>query len=59
MSSAPRPGSITWQDLTVEDAEKVRDFYASVVGWKAEAVHMPGYADFVMTAAGAMVCGDR
>ena len=57
MSSAPRPGTITWQDLTVEDAEKVRDFYASVVGWKPEALNLGAYSDFVMTADGAEVAG--
>jgi predicted enzyme related to lactoylglutathione lyase len=28
------PGTIAWTDLTVPDAEKVRDFYAAVVGWR-------------------------
>ncbi len=41
-------GKITWQDLTVNDAEKVRDFYAKVVGWRAEPVEMGGYCDFNM-----------
>lgn len=27
-----RPGTIMWHDLTVPDAEAVRDFYAAVVG---------------------------
>jgi predicted enzyme related to lactoylglutathione lyase len=40
MSTPPRPGTITWQDLTVPDAEALRDFYASVVGWKAQPVRM-------------------
>ena len=39
-------GSIVWTDLTVEDAEGVRDFYRSVVGWEADGVDMGGYEDF-------------
>src|SRR3982751_6461851 len=48
MSATLGPGSISWQDLTVADAETIRDFYASVVGWTPEAVSMGGYSDFVM-----------
>ncbi|MCZ6596985.1 MAG: VOC family protein, partial [Planctomycetota bacterium] len=44
------PGIIGWTDLTVEDAETIRDFYAAVVGWKPEACDMGGYSDFIMTA---------
>ena len=44
----PAPGTITWHDLTVDDAASVRDFYAEVVGWKAEQVDMGGYADYSM-----------
>ncbi len=57
MSTPPRPGTITWQDLTVPDAEALRDFYASVVGWKAQPVRMGHYADFNMTADGQSVAG--
>jgi hypothetical protein len=42
-------GRVTWVDLTVDDAESVRDFYASVVGWRPEPVDMGAYADFNMT----------
>lgn len=41
-------GTIGWCDLTVPDAERVRDFYASVVGWKTQAVEMDGYHDYCM-----------
>ena len=41
-------GSITWMDLTVKNAEEVRDFYRSVVGWTFEPVDMGGYSDFNM-----------
>ncbi len=46
-------GRVVWTDLTVEDAETVRDFYRAVVGWDAEAVDMGGYADFNMMPPGA------
>lgn len=50
MSDAPQPGTIVWRDLTVADAEAVRDFYAAVVGWHTEPVDMGGYVDFSMVA---------
>jgi predicted enzyme related to lactoylglutathione lyase len=46
-------GRIAWVDLTVENAEQVRDFYQQVVGWTAEPVQMDGYADY------SMLGGDR
>lgn len=53
MSESPQqgPGAIVWADLTVPDAEKLRDFYSAVVDWRSEDVDMEGYADFSMTAA--------
>jgi predicted enzyme related to lactoylglutathione lyase len=48
MGGTPRPGTVTWTDLTVEQAETVRDFYASVIGWSPEPLAMGGYSDFVM-----------
>jgi predicted enzyme related to lactoylglutathione lyase len=47
-SSKPEIGSITWLDLTVPDAEKVKDFYSKVVGWKAAPISMGDYNDFNM-----------
>jgi predicted enzyme related to lactoylglutathione lyase len=44
----PKSGSVAWIDLTVENAEQVRDFYHKVAGWTAEAVDMGGYSDFNM-----------
>lgn len=41
-------GTIGWCDLTVPDADGVRDFYAKVVGWTADAVDMGGYSDYSM-----------
>lgn len=43
-------GAIGWIDLTVENAEEIRDFYRAVVGWKPEPVSMGEYDDFNMTA---------
>lgn len=48
----PPIGSIGWTDLTVPDAERVRDFYQAVVGWMATPLDMGGYADYVMQAPG-------
>lgn len=50
MSNPDRPevGTISWTDLTVENAETVRDFYSRVVGWTSEPVDMGGYSDFTM-----------
>jgi predicted enzyme related to lactoylglutathione lyase len=52
MSEKPAPGAIAWTDLTVSDAEEIRDFYARVVGWVPEPVSMGDYADFNMTMPG-------
>ena len=43
-------GSIVWTDLTVENADEVRDFYSKVVGWKHEGVSMGEYDDYIMKA---------
>lgn len=52
MSDEPKKkqtiGSIGWRDLTVENAEDVRDFYAAVAGWSVHDVDMGGYNDFTM-----------
>ena len=45
-------GSVGWLDLTIENAEDVRDFYKSVIGFKSSDVDMDGYNDFVMLAPG-------
>ena len=54
-AAAPQrgPGSIVWTDLTVPDADPVRDFYRAVVDWETEDVEMGGYADYAMRPAGA------
>lgn len=41
-------GKFMWADLTVDDAIRVRDFYARVAGWTWEGVPMGDYEDFIM-----------
>jgi predicted enzyme related to lactoylglutathione lyase len=48
-ASKPQVGTIGWCDLTVPNADEVRDFYAEVVGWKPDALSMGDYNDYVMT----------
>lgn len=43
-------GAITWTDLTVVDAEKIKNFYSEVVGWNPAPLDMGGYSDFNMNA---------
>ena len=47
-NSTPPPGTIAWHDLTVDDADGLRDFYASVVGWEPSPVSMGDYSDYGM-----------
>jgi predicted enzyme related to lactoylglutathione lyase len=57
MSSTPRPGTITWHDLTVADASQLRDFYQAVVGWAPQPLGMGEYTDFLMRAGDEDVAG--
>lgn len=58
MATEFTPGQITWNDLTVPDAEPVREFYESVIGWKSSAVEMGEYSDYSMVdSAGNVVAG--
>ena len=41
-------GRIGWIDMTVGDADGVRDFYKAVVGWETDDVSMGDYSDYVM-----------
>lgn len=45
-NNTPVPGTIVWHDLTVPDAESVRDFYTQVVGWTSTGQNMGGYEDY-------------
>lgn len=49
----PELGTIGWVDLTVPDAEGVRDFYRDVVGWTPTDVAMGSYNDYAMVPPGA------
>ncbi len=44
------PGQIVWHDLTVPNAEQVKNFYSEVVGWQVKPVSMGDYDDFTMCA---------
>ena len=44
----PKIGAIIWQDLTVDNADEVRDFYSQVFGWTDPGPGMRGYADYNM-----------
>jgi len=52
--SDPKPevGSVAWADLTVPEAEILRDFYRDVTGWKPVPVTMGAYSDYTMTTPG-------
>lgn len=47
---APAPGTLAGFDLTVPNADEVRDFYAAVVGWTPEPYDRGDYADWFMRA---------
>ena len=47
----PEAGTLGWMDLTVPDADSLRDFYAQVVGWRPQHVEMGGYSDYSMATA--------
>jgi hypothetical protein len=59
MSDNMQVGKIGWIDMTVDDADGLRNFYRSVVGWETEAVSMGDYSDYSMTlpASGEAVSG--
>jgi predicted enzyme related to lactoylglutathione lyase len=38
-----------WIDLTVDDADSLKDFYSAVTGWSPEATDMGDYADYTLT----------
>lgn len=50
-NETPAPGTIAWHDLTVDDADGLRDFYAAVIGWTPDPVPMGEYSDYAMTTA--------
>jgi predicted enzyme related to lactoylglutathione lyase len=56
-------GTVGWMDLTVDDADSVRDFYSAVAGWEPQPISMGEYSDYCMSpvngddGAGAPVAG--
>lgn len=48
----PDIGALEWLDLTVDDADSLRDFYTDVVGWKSDPVSMGDYSDYAMVTSG-------
>ena len=52
-------GKIGWIDMTVDDADTLRDFYKDVVGWTVEDTNMGDYSDYTMMspADGAAIAG--
>lgn len=55
--AALHAGEIGWVDLTVPNAERVRDFYAEVVGWAPQPVPVDDHEDYNMTHMGQPVTG--
>jgi len=47
-NDSPSTGFIAWADLTVQNADNIRDFYSSVIGWKHVDVSMGAYNDYSM-----------
>ncbi len=47
-NAKPPLGVLSWFDLSVPDAEQVRDFYAGVVGWTPAPVPVDDYEDYAM-----------
>lgn len=41
-------GTVIWTDITVPNADEVRDFYQAVIGWKIFDVDMGDYKDYSM-----------
>ena len=52
--SDPKPevGTVAWVDLTVPEAETLRDFYRDVAGWRPAPVSMGDYSDYTMNTPG-------
>lgn len=48
MSDESQVGKAGWIDITVDDADGLRDFYTAVVGWESESVSMGDYSDYTM-----------
>lgn len=49
-TAKPEIGAIGWTDLTVDNADEIRDFYCEITGWRPSPVDMGGYSDYNMNA---------
>lgn len=45
-------GKIGWIDMTVDNADSLRDFYQAVVGWEVADTDMGDYSDYTMMSPG-------
>jgi len=45
-------GTIAWVDLTVPNADNIKDFYQKVVGWESSPISMGDYDDYAMLVPG-------
>jgi len=57
-------GKVVWHDLTIPNADKVKDFYKEVIGWEHQAFNMGDYEDYVLVPKGSKtdavgVCWNR
>ena len=53
-----KTGKFLWIDLTVPEAEQIRDFYSAVVGWTWDPVSVEDYEDYnIKTPGGELVAG--
>lgn len=57
-------GKVVWHDLTIPNADKVKDFYKSVIGWEHQAFNMGDYEDYILVPKGSKtdavgVCWNR
>lgn len=52
-------GKILWQDLTIDNAVEVRDFYQQIIGWDCLPEEMGDYQDYhmIMPSTGNSVAG--
>lgn len=41
-----KTGKILWQDLTVDNAEQIKDFYCEVIGWTFSEANQGDYNDY-------------
>lgn len=55
--TTPALGTIGWIDLTIPEADKIRDFYSAVAGWTSQGIDMKdgdtAYQDYCMMPPGA------